>query len=232
MTLLGCLFDCLFLSTVFFKQAKNCLLTIYISYFFTLFLLLLMARWTLEGLQKGGYYAIEGIAITLQNPNIRKQKFLKIFMYLFIVSFILLGLTNLLITIPIQILRFVLWVFASGNTTHVDNTLESANRFIRETVAYVPFLALMLMRYLYPKPLDDLFMESLRYLDAMHPSRPPYATILSEQKFKRKYWADIKDYSIRTWKKVRIGLLLLVLSAIPVVGRFVFPAAGKSHTQF
>lgn len=186
-----------------------------------------MARWTLTGLQNGGYYALEGIAITLQNPNIRKHKFLKIFMYLFIVSFILLGLTNVLVTIPIQVLRLILWVFASGNTTQVDDMLESSSRLIRETVAYIPFLALMLMRYVYPKPLDDLFMESLRYIDTMHPNRPPYASILSEQKFKRKYWNDIKEYSIRTWKKVRIGLLLLVLSFLPVVGKFVFPAAGK-----
>lgn len=191
-----------------------------------------MARWTLTGLQNGGYYAIEGIAITLQNPNIRKQKFLKIFMYLFIISFILLGLTNVLVTIPIQILRFFLWVFAGGNTTHVDNILESANSWIRETVAYVPFLALMLMRYVYPKPLDALFMESLRYVDTTHPERPPYASVLAEQKFKRRYWVDMKDYSIRTWKKVRIGLLLLVLSAIPVVGKFVFPAAGKKTQSF
>jgi hypothetical protein len=186
-----------------------------------------MARWTLTGLQEGVIYAVQGITIVLQNPNIRKQRFLKTFIYLSMVSFILLGLTNVLIAIPIHVVRFILWFSTSDKASQADEALESANRFVREIVASVPLLALLFMRYVYPKPLDDLFMESLRYLDSSHPDRAPYASILAQQKFKRKYWADMKDYMLRTWKKVRLGLLLLLLSMIPFVGRFVFPAAGK-----
>lgn len=186
-----------------------------------------MARWTLTGLQEGMTYAIQGITIVLQNPNIRKERFLKIFIYLSMVSFILLGLTNVLIAIPIHVVRFILWFSSSDKASQADDALESANRFVREIVASVPLLALLFMRYVYPKPLDDLFMESLRYLDSTHPDRAPYASILAQQKFKRRYWADMKEYMLRTWKKVRLGLLLLLLSMIPFVGRFVFPAAGR-----
>ncbi|KAG2215246.1 hypothetical protein INT46_006649 [Mucor plumbeus] len=189
-----------------------------------------MARWTLTGLQEGVIYAVQGITIVLQNPNIRKQRFLKTFIYLSMVSFILLGLTNVLIAIPIHVVRFILWFSTSDKASQADEALESANRFVREIVASVPLLALLFMRYVYPKPLDDLFMESLRYLDSSHPDRAPYASILAQQKFKRKYWADMKDYMLRTWKKVRLGLLLLLLSMIPFVGRFVFPAAGAYTT--
>ncbi|KAL7320325.1 hypothetical protein PS15m_000222 [Mucor circinelloides] len=189
-----------------------------------------MARWTLTGLQEGMTYAVQGITIVLQNPNIRKERFLKIFIYLSMVSFILLGLTNVLIAIPIHVVRFILWFSSSDKATQADEALESANRFVREIVASVPLLALLFMRYVYPKPLDDLFMESLRYLDSTHPDRAPYASILAQQKFKRRYWADMKDYMLRTWKKVRLGLLLLLLSMIPFVGRFVFPAAGAYTT--
>ncbi|CAO0789433.1 unnamed protein product [Mucor circinelloides] len=189
-----------------------------------------MARWTLTGLQEGMTYAVQGITIVLQNPNIRKERFLKIFIYLSMVSFILLGLTNVLIAIPIHVVRFILWFSSSNKATQADEALESANRFVREIVASVPLLALLFMRYVYPKPLDDLFMESLRYLDSTHPDRAPYASILAQQKFKRRYWADMKDYMLRTWKKVRLGLLLLLLSMIPFVGRFVFPAAGAYTT--
>ncbi|OAD02681.1 hypothetical protein MUCCIDRAFT_112073 [Mucor lusitanicus CBS 277.49] len=146
------------------------------------------------------------------------------------VSFILLGLTNVLIAIPIHVVRFILWFSSSDKASQADDALESANRFVREIVASVPLLALLFMRYVYPKPLDDLFMESLRYLDSTHPDRAPYASILAQQKFKRRYWADMKEYMLRTWKKVRLGLLLLLLSMIPFVGRFVFPAAGAYTT--
>jgi hypothetical protein len=186
-----------------------------------------MARWTLRGLQEGVNDALQGIVIVLQNPNIRKQKFLRIFVYLSIVSFILLGLTNVLIAIPIHVVRFILWFSTSDKASQADEALESVNRFVREVVASVPFLALLFMRYIYPKPLDDLFMESLRYLDATHTERQPYATILSQQKFKRRYWFDMKEYMFRTWKKVRLGLLILVLSFIPFLGQFVFPLAGE-----
>ncbi|KAL9544017.1 hypothetical protein MBANPS3_007834 [Mucor bainieri] len=189
-----------------------------------------MARWTLTGLQEGMTYAIQGITIVLQNPNIRKERFLKIFIYLSMVSFILLGLTNVLIAIPIHVVRFILWFSTSDKASQADDALESANRFVREIVASVPLLALLFMRYVYPKPLDDLFMESLRYLDSTHPDRAPYASILAQQKFKRRYWADMKEYMLRTWKKVRLGLLLLLLSMIPFVGQFVFPAAGAYTT--
>ncbi|KAI8094361.1 hypothetical protein BDF21DRAFT_93065 [Thamnidium elegans] len=189
-----------------------------------------MARWTLRGLQEGAIYAVQGITIVMQNPNIRKQRFLKIFIYLSIVSFILLGLTNVLIAIPIHVVRFVLWFSASEKTARADDALESTNRFVREIVASVPFLALLFMRYIYPKPLDDLFMESLRFLDAQHPERDPYASVLAQQKFKKRYWVDMKDYTLRTWKKLRIGILLIILSCIPFVGRFVFPLAGAYTT--
>ncbi|KAI8087594.1 uncharacterized protein B0P05DRAFT_505775 [Gilbertella persicaria] len=189
-----------------------------------------MARWTLIGLKKGAFYAVEGIAIVLQNPNIRKQRFLKIFIYLSVVSFILFGLTNVLIAIPIHIVKGILWL-TTDKADRAENALESANQFIREVVAYVPLLALLFMQYVYPKPLDDLFMESLRYVDAKNPQRPPYASVLAQQKFKKHFWRDMRDYLFRTWKKLRIGLVLLVLSTLPWVGRFVFPAAG-AYTSY
>ncbi|KAI7894858.1 uncharacterized protein EV154DRAFT_497226 [Mucor mucedo] len=190
-----------------------------------------MARWTIKGLQEGAVYAVQGVALVLQNPNIRKQRFLKIFIYLSIVSFILLGLTNLLVAIPIHVVRFVLWFSSSTKASQADDALESANRFVRELVASVPLLSLLFMRYIYPKPLDDLFMESLRFLDSTEPNRAPYASVLAKQKFKRNYWVDMKEYMWRSWKKVRIGMVLLILSFLPYVGRFVFPLAG-AYTSY
>ncbi|KAI7901244.1 uncharacterized protein BX663DRAFT_475722 [Cokeromyces recurvatus] len=190
-----------------------------------------MARWTLTGLKEGAIDALQGIIIVLQNPNIRKQRFLKIFIYLSIISFILLGLTNALITIPIRIAQYFIWVFTKGEqVTKAQTLLDSAYQSIHEIVASLPLLALLLMRYVYPKPLDDLFMESLRYLDQQYPQRKPYATVLEQQKSKRNHWIDMKQYISRTWKKIRLGILLLLLSMLPVIGKFVFPAAGAYTT--
>ncbi|CEI89559.1 hypothetical protein RMCBS344292_03911 [Rhizopus microsporus] len=190
-----------------------------------------MAPWTLTGLEKGANYAVEGIRLVIQNPNLRKQRFIKVFIYLSIISFILLGLINVLISTPIHILRFILLIFMSDKAGRIEDILSSVNRFIREIMAAVPLLAILFMRYVYPKPLDELFMESLRFLDELHPNRPPYAAVLGNQKLKINYWAEMKEYIKRTWKKVRLGLLLFLLSFLPIVGQFVFPLAG-AYTSY
>jgi hypothetical protein len=186
-----------------------------------------MAPWTFQGLQEGVVSACQGIAVTVQNPTLRRHKFLKIFIYLSIISFILLGLANVLISIPIQIVRSILWLSSSDKAMHADDALNSISKLIRELISSVPFMVLLFMRYVYPRPLNELFMESLRYLDKTHPDRAPYCAPLLLQKTKKTYWKDMKDYVVRSWKKLRIGMLLLLLSFIPVIGRFVFPLAGR-----
>ncbi|KAG1474693.1 hypothetical protein G6F56_000202 [Rhizopus delemar] len=190
-----------------------------------------MVPWTLQGLGKGVGYAIEGIRIVLHNPNIRKQRFIKVFVYLSIVSFIVLGLFNVLISTPIHVIRFGHSVFKRDESAHIEELLSSINEFIRELMASIPLLAILFMRYVYPKPLDELFIESLRYIDETHPERPQYASVLSSQKLKINYWFEMKEYVKRTWKKSRIGLVLFLLSFLPVIGAFVFPLAG-AYTSY
>ncbi|KAI8370106.1 hypothetical protein EDC96DRAFT_552470 [Choanephora cucurbitarum] len=189
-----------------------------------------MVRWTVTGLKKGAIYAVEGIEIVLKNPNMRKQRFLKVFIYLCTVSFVLFILTKLLIVIPLQIVKGILWL-TSDKASHADQALERANRLIHEVVAYLPLCALLFMQYIYPKPLDDLFMESLRYLDEKNPQRPPYASVLAQKKFEKHFWREMHAYLIRSWKKLRIGFVLLLLSTLPRVGQFVFPTAG-AYTSY
>lgn len=209
------------------KVIRAFLFSFFIFLAFFLFQTTFMAPWTLEGLQKGVKYASEGIRIVLQNPNIRRQRFIKVFIYLSIISFIILGLFNVLISSPIHIIRFIHSIFKSDESAHIEETLSSINQFIRELMASVPLLAILFMRYLYPKPLDELFMESLRYIDQTHPDNPQFAAVLSCQKLKINYWFEMKEYVKRTWKKLRLGFLLFLLSFVPVVGQFVFPLAGN-----
>ncbi|KAI8975257.1 hypothetical protein BDF20DRAFT_906672 [Mycotypha africana] len=190
-----------------------------------------MARWTLDGLSDGAIYAVEGIAAVFKNPNIRQQRFIKIFIYLSVISFIFIGLTNVLVTIPFTLYKVFLWIF--GNETkanQADEALDSANNIIREAVKALPLFAILLMQHVYPKPLDDLFMETLRYTDTLHPERPPYHPALVHLRPKKRYWAEMKDYIKRTWIKLRLGSIVVLLSLLPVVGKFVFPAAGAYTT--
>ncbi|KAI7864576.1 hypothetical protein BDF14DRAFT_1875877 [Spinellus fusiger] len=189
-----------------------------------------MARWTLSGLLRGGEEALKGMKLVLRNPNLRKQKFLRIFAYLCGVSILLFCITKILVTVPMVLLRLVLWLWWSEEPERADAALETASSFIHDSVSFIPLLALLFIRYLYAKPLDDLFMESLRYIDTCRPETPSYAEAMAARHFRREYWANLKSYLQRTGKKLRLGLLLYVVSFLPYVGRFVFPAAGVYTT--
>ena len=187
--------------------------------------------WRPEGILHGLQYAVEGILIVAQNPQLRKERYLQIFGYLLIVSFTLFTISKVVIVFPLQILRLIAYLISvPGNydNTNVDKFLLTLERYVRDGLVSLPFLALFFMRYLYPKPIDQLFMESLRYVDTQTGGRP-YAPALAARSFKINYWANLRQYLIRYFKKGRIGIVVYLLSLLPFIGRFVLPAAGKAH---
>ncbi|KAI9278771.1 hypothetical protein BDA99DRAFT_554379 [Phascolomyces articulosus] len=191
----------------------------------------IMAKWTIAGLQQGVEHAVNGIILVARNPSIRQHKFIRIFLYLSIFSFLLFGIARLVISLPVQILRLMLWIVGGPDRLGgTDDILVSVNRNIGDMMSSLPFLVLLFMRYLYPKPLDDLFMESLRFIDSQHPERTPYASSLSKRRYRKEYWINMKGYMKRSWKNLRLGIIIFLLSRLPVVGQFVFPAAGAYAT--
>ncbi|KAG0174654.1 hypothetical protein DFQ28_005248 [Apophysomyces sp. BC1034] len=90
-------------------------------------------------------------------------------------------------------------------------------------------MALLFIRYVYPKPLDDIFMESLIYVDKCHPGRPPYATALSKERYRINYWKNKEEFSDRVRAKLRLftlGFFVFFGSLLPKVGPLVLPIAG------
>jgi hypothetical protein len=96
------------------------------------------------------------------------------------------------------------------------------------------------LRHIYPKPLDDLFMKSLEWSDKIYaekhshddktkqPLRPLYSKTLSL--YARNSTAHAaKGFTLflrRTVKRLGLGIILYFLSLVPVVGKLIFPAAG------
>jgi hypothetical protein len=218
-----------------------------------------MAPWRLKGLWLGVVYSVEGIYLVLQNPALRRKHHLRIFLQLSILSFMLTGFAQILVGLPIHLLRLFFWTlsptFLQDHHT-VNATLTLSHTTLHDLISALPFALLLFMRYVYPQPLDNLFMESLAFVDKQYhqgnrvasPSKqlkrdhgtkrarvqhktpsnePTFSQRLVMQKKRSRHWQNLKDSSARTWKKVRLGLLLGVLSMVPFFGAFVFPAAGK-----
>jgi hypothetical protein len=118
--------------------------------------------------------------------------------------------------------------------------VNNAVNFIEHHVLALPFLIMTVIRHIYPKPLDDLFMQSLAWSDHIYldkhaeddkskqPLRPLYSKALAL------YARDpsthspqrVSKFVRRTVKRLTLGLVLYVMSLVPGFGKLVFPAAG------
>ncbi|KAF9417654.1 hypothetical protein BGZ94_009915 [Podila epigama] len=185
---------------------------------------------------KGVVLALEGCFIALTNPNFRNGKLCK-------TLFRLLGFTLI---------------------AHLRG-LEIFSNKAHELMSSIPLLGLLFLRYLYPQPLDDIFIEGLEYSDylllqehehakaqkaqshltpksAESPSSPseastsvmdyrgPFTPALLAYPYRVRHWQEMWRYIRRTWRRLKWGLLFLVLSWLPVIGRFAFPVASFIST--
>ncbi|RUS17020.1 hypothetical protein BC937DRAFT_90530 [Endogone sp. FLAS-F59071] len=188
--------------------------------------------WSVDGVTTGIYLVVKGITFALSNPNIHKTRFLRTVFYLLATSIIIYFVSRLLVGIPISILRFTLRLTTSAKKTdnsRLDSFLSFADDIVRDGIMSVPLVGVLFIRYLYPKPLDDLFMDSIRFVDekeALPEGRKPYAPALAKYGFKIDYWGNFLQYLKRTFKRLRLSLFVYTLTFLPLVGRFVVPIAS------
>lgn len=149
----------------------------------------------------------------------------------------------MLIAIPIYGIKILLWfasfIFSLDQTW--DDSIVSSLTFLENHVLQVPLFLMTLMRYVTPT-LDDLFMESLRWVDTTyvqkHKDEDP-------SKLRAMYYPNLKMYrkrdgstnssstaeavSMFAVRYVRKGLISLAIygaSYLPYVGFLVLPAAS------
>ena len=124
-----------------------------------------------------------------------------------------------------------------------DDTLVSGLDFLQNSVLQIPFFLMMIMSSITPT-LDHLFMDSLEWVDQTyvqkHKSDDPkqlramyypnlrmYSTHGEiEKKKKRTVMSAVVMVAEKYGRRAAISLAIYALSFIPVVGRFVLPAAS------
>ncbi|KAK9429542.1 hypothetical protein V1505DRAFT_330192 [Lipomyces doorenjongii] len=133
---------------------------------------------------RGFQLTLLGAYRALQNPDLLRGKYYKQAAYAIAISLII----QFIITIPLWTVKIVIsiitWIFSSSGdheagerSTRVVNGID----FIESNVINLSGLLIGLMRYLRPE-MDEMFMESLRFIDEvyfrMHPEKaiPPETT--------------------------------------------------------
>ncbi|SPJ85245.1 probable transmembrane protein UsgS [Fusarium torulosum] len=151
---------------------------------------------------------------------------------------------RLIITVPIIGIKVLIWFisfFVSLDAVTWDDTLVGGLDFVAEYVLQVPFFLMALMRYIVPT-LDNLFMQSLQWVDMTYiqkhkDERPSELRDMYYPNLKMYRASDGSTHSestaqavsmflYRFLRKGGISLVVFGLSYVPVVGRFVLPAAS------
>lgn len=156
---------------------------------------------------------------------------------------------RIIVAVPVIAVRLLLWTLSllvNMEHAHWDDSIIDGLHFIEHTVLQVPFFLMTMMRYMTPT-LDQMFMDSLRWVDStyvqkhqtedpqnlramyaqnleQYPAHAPRAA--EDNKGKTPLKQAIIIYAVKQGRKAAISLAVFALSYVPYVGRFVLPAAS------
>lgn len=153
---------------------------------------------------------------------------------------------RIFLSIPIYAVKAFIWllsIFVNLDHDMWDDKLVNGLDFISKQVLQIPFFLMTVMSSVTPT-LDNLFMESIRWVDQTyvqkHKSDDPsqlramyYPTLKMysthgtlEKKQKRSFLDGVIIFASKHGKRAAISLAVYLLTFIPKIGPFVLPAAS------
>ncbi|EYE97435.1 transmembrane protein UsgS [Aspergillus ruber CBS 135680] len=198
-----------------------------------------MANFEPNAIIRGAQLTVVGTVRALRNAELFKYEHFRQAALAIAVGVII----HVIIQIPIIGLKFIIWIasiFVDMQEVTWDDTVLNGINYLNKSVLQVPFLLMTLMRYVTPT-LDEIFMESIRWVDQTyvqkHKAEDPST-------LRAMYYPNLAQYSKggsasskpigksvmlfvqRYGRKVAMLFGIYLLSLLPVVGRFVMPAAS------
>lgn len=210
---------------------------------------------------KGVGLALQGCFIALTNPDFRNGRLYKTLFRLLLFTLVAHLVTQILFFLPVAAIGSLLRVLSltmDTDTSESQRGLEIFSNKAHELMSSIPLLGLLFLRYLYPQPLDDIFVDGLIYSDhllmqehehakaeqarnpaVVDPNSPSiyvmdhrglFAPALLAYPYKVQHWSEMWRYVRRSWKRLKWALLFLVLSWFPIIGPLAFPIASFLST--
>ncbi|KAL8949434.1 MAG: hypothetical protein Q9222_004457 [Ikaeria aurantiellina] len=199
-----------------------------------------MSNFDPNAILRGAQLTLVGAFRALQNPGLFKYEH-----YQQAAIAVCAGiLIRLVVAVPVIAVKVSLWTlsfFVNFEAASWDDHLVEGLDFLANSVLQVPFFLMSLMRYITPT-LDHMFMDSLQWVDQTyiqkHKSEDP-------KNLRAMYYPNLRMYSThgdtskhkapmdavlaflyRYGRRAAMSLGIYLLTYIPVVGRFVLPAAS------
>ncbi|KAE8374285.1 hypothetical protein BDV26DRAFT_47014 [Aspergillus bertholletiae] len=189
---------------------------------------------------RGAQLTIVGTVRALRNPELFKHNHFRQAAFAVAIGVAI----ELIIQIPIIGIKFLLWIvswMADLESATWDDAIVDGLNFLSKSVLQVPFLVMTLMRYITPT-LDEIFMESIKWVDSTYVDKHKAD---DPKTLRAMYYPSLAMYSTkggvgvskpkgesalvfvrRYGRKVGMMLGIFLLSLLPIVGRFVMPAAS------
>jgi len=184
-------------------------------------------KWDVNTLLLGFFLCLEGVKNVLIHQKTRNKLLRDVF--IFLVVSMLIYLIGYAISIPFHMLK----IFKLFGYSNAGFLADRFNRIFSWIIKVYPQAILLIIRYIYPKYLDDLFFESFRgYPLPIENEKGPsgdllialnYSYNLSKCKPSRSYFRLLYNYWTRLFKKLSKGSIIYILISLPVVGRFILP---------
>ncbi|KAI9369225.1 hypothetical protein BJX61DRAFT_536592 [Aspergillus egyptiacus] len=189
---------------------------------------------------RGFQLTVVGTIRALQNPRLFKYDHFRQAALAISVGILI----RVIVQVPVIALRVLIW-FSSWivnlEDATWDDSLLNGLDFLNKSVLQIPFLLMTLLRYVTPT-LDEIFMESLNWVDTTYVQKHKTD---DPQSLRAMYYPKLVQYSTKNGKGEskpimealmsflkrygrKVGTLLgvYVASLLPIVGRFVMPAAS------
>ncbi|KAJ9627112.1 hypothetical protein H2203_003573 [Taxawa tesnikishii (nom. ined.)] len=199
-----------------------------------------MSNFDPNAILRGAQLTVVGALRALQNPDLFTSDHYRQ-AALAVAAGIAIRVVLAIPTTGIRVLLWFLGLFTDLQSSGWDNEILEGLEFIEHSVLQVPFFLMSFMRYISPT-LDNMFMESLRWVDQTyvqkHKSEDP-------SHLRAMYYPNMRQYSthgdsatkkspkeafvaflLRYGRRAAISLAVYFLSFLPYVGRFVLPAAS------
>ncbi|OAA81901.1 hypothetical protein LEL_01446 [Akanthomyces lecanii RCEF 1005] len=140
--------------------------------------LLDLSNFDINAVLRGMQLTLVGAHRALQNPAMFTNDHYKQAAYAVAIGIAI----RLVVSIPIALVRFAIWLlslFISLDSVTWDDSLINGMDFMAEYVLQIPFFLMVLMRYMVPT-LDNLFMQSLHWVDLTYTQKHKHDDQVSE----------------------------------------------------